>query len=152
MSLMSLRDFVPGSFPVPQTPVVLSGMGSLRDFVPGSFPVPQTPVVLSGMSSLVPSSPTGLTIQGNSVLSAWQGAGMSGVRGMGCGGKRDDCGCGCGGGMGQLSLTSISAPFTTAFADLQAAISAGSITPLTMTDWAVIGGTVWAAWFLLKKK
>jgi hypothetical protein len=28
----------------------------------------------------------------------------------------------------------------------------GSITPITMEDWLVIGGTAWAAWRLLLKK
>jgi hypothetical protein len=142
----ALRDFVPGSWPVPQTPVSLNG---LRDFVAGKYPVPQVPVVTTaGMNSLVPSSPTGMVIPNNSVMAAWNGAGMSG---LGCG---DSCGCGgkCGGGMGQLSLTSITAPFTTAFTDVQTAISTGSISSITGEDWLVIGGSAAALWLLFGKK
>ena len=147
IGMNALRDFVPGSYPVPQNPV-LAGQG-MGDFVAGSFPVPQVPVITSpgGMSSLVPSSPTGMIIPNNSVMSAWNGAGMSGCGGGGCG-----CGGGCGGGMGQLSLTSITAPFTNAFTDVQTAISTGSIAPITGEDWLVLGGTAAALWFMFGKK
>ena len=140
IGMNALRDFVPGSYPVPQNPV-LAGQG-MGDFVAGSFPVPQVPVITSpgGMSSLVPSSPTGMIIPNNSVMSAWNGAGMSG------------CGGGCGGGMGQLSLTSITAPFTNAFTDVQTAISTGSIASITGEDWLVLGGTAAALWMLFGKK
>lgn len=143
MSLMSLRDFVPAKV-VPGA-LLVTGMGDFlgAQVAPGFLLTP-------GLNSLVPSSPTGLAIQPNSVIGAWNGAGMSG---LGCGGsKKDDCGCGCGGGMGQISLTSISAPFTTAFADVQAAISGGTLSPITMTDWAVIAGSAWGFWYLLLRK
>ena len=140
--LTSLRDFVPAKVVPGQ--LLVTGMGDLVNgkVVPGYL-------LTSGMSSLVPSSPTGLTIQPNSVMSAWNGAGMSGI---GCGG---DCGCGgsCGGhGMGQLSLSSITAPFETAFTDIQTAISTGSLTPLTTQDYLVIGGTAVGLWLLFGKK
>jgi hypothetical protein len=146
VGMNALRDFVPAKV-VPGT-LLTTGMSGRRgtgDFVNGQV-VPGY-LLSSGMSALTPSSPTGIAIQPNSVMAAWNGAGMSG-----CGG---DCGCGgsCGGhGMGQLSLTSITAPFSQAWTDIQAAITAGSITPLTGQDWLVIAGTAWAAWFLMKKK
>jgi len=147
VGMNALRDFVAGSFPVPQVPVGLNG---LRDFVAGSYPVPQVPVVTTaGMNSLVPSAPTGMTIPDNSVMSAWHGAGMSGVGDCGCGCKGSG---GCGSGMGQLSLSTFTAPFTTAFTDIGAAFSQGSISPLTMQDWLVIGGSAAAFWYLFAKK
>lgn len=68
----SLRDFVGGSFVVPENTVMRGqGVGSLRDFVGGSFAVPENTV-------------------------------MRGMGGLGCGSSKDDCGCGCSGrsGMG----------------------------------------------------
>lgn len=145
---IGLADFVAGQFAVPENPVV-RGMG---DFVGGQFAVPENPVIrgLGRVGNFVPSAPMWPVPQ-NSVISAWRGAGMSG---LGCGGaKKDDCGCGCSGGsgMGQVTLSTFVTPFTTAFTDIGAAFNQGSIAPLTTTDWLVIGGTVVAAYYLFAK-
>jgi hypothetical protein len=150
LGMNSLRDFVPAKV-VPGWLLTtgMSGRRGVADFVNGQV-VPGY-LLSTGMSALTPSSPTGMTIPNNSVMTAWQGAGMSGCDdGCGCGGKCGGGG-GCGSGMGQLSLSSITAPFSQAWTDIQAAISAGSITPLTGEDWLVIAGTAAAAWWLMKK-
>jgi len=73
-----LGDFVPGSFAVPQTPVVLTAptvrrrSNGVAEFVPGKFVVPQNPVSDAQRSG----------------------------GGMGCG-----CGGGSGGGLGQTTGT-----------------------------------------------
>jgi hypothetical protein len=148
LGMNSLRDFVPAKV-VPGSLLTtgMSGRRGVADFVNGQV-VPGY-LLSTGMSALTPSAPTGMTIPNNSVITQWNAAGMSGCDdGCGCGGK---CG-GCGSGMGQLSLTSITAPFTQAWTDIQAAISAGSISPLTGEDWLVIAGTAAAAWWMFGKK
>jgi len=153
MSLIGVgvRDFVPGLFALPENPVMRGqGVGSLRDFVNGSFAVPENPV-MRGVGNLVPSAPM-YPIPQNSVISAWRGAGMSG---LGCGGSSSDCGCGCGGGsqgrgMGDVCVGPVCwSGITTAFTDLSTAATSMSLTPLTSTDFMYLGGTALAAWVLL---
>jgi hypothetical protein len=144
---INLGDFVAAQYAVPENPIV-RGMGDLRDFVGAQFAVPENPI-MRGVGNLVPTAPM-YPIQPNSVIGAWRAAGMSGV---GCGASHDDCGCGCsGGGMGQVTLASFAAPFTTAFTDIGTAFSTGSLTPLTMTDWLVLGGSAFALFYMFGKK
>jgi hypothetical protein len=144
---IGLADFVAGQFALPENPV-MRGMG---DFVNGQFAVPENPVLrgLGRVGNFVPSAPM-WPIPQNSVITAWRGAGMSG---LGCGGAKDDCGCGCSGGkgMGQVTLTTFTAPFTTAFTDIGAAFAAGSVSPLTTEDWMVILGSAAAFYYLFAK-
>jgi hypothetical protein len=143
---INLGDFVAAQYAEPENPIV-RGMGDLRDFVGAQFAEPENPIV-RGMGNLVPTAPM-YPIQPNSVIGAWRAAGMSGV---GCGASHDDCGCGCsGGGMGQVSLSTFTAPFTTAFADIGAAFTAGSFTSITTEDWLVIGGTALALFYMFNK-
>ena len=100
-------------------------------FVPGAWSVPQTPVALSGVGEFVPGS---FAVPQNPVI-----PGLSGVRGMGCGG---DCGCGCGGkcGMGALDTSSVSGFFKS----LVSGVESGDMTSL-----AIVGGTVLGLWFFM---
>jgi hypothetical protein len=141
---INLGDFVHAQYALPENPI----MRGLGDFVGARFAVPENPVI-RGMGNLVPTAPM-YPIIPNSVIGAWRGAGMSG---LGCGGKKDDdCGCGCsGGGMGQVSLSTFTAPFTTAFTDIGAAFQAGSFSSITMQDWLVIGGSALAFVYLFNK-
>ena len=137
-----LGDFVGGAFALPENPV-LRGMG---DFVDGKFALPENVVMRGqmgvGMGSLLPSAPM-YPIPQNSVITAWREAGMSGVGcGCGCNGADD----GCGKGMGQVTFSSITAPFTTAFTDLSTAISTQSIAPLTTEDMIILALTGYAAY------
>ena len=147
MSLIGMNDFVAARFAVPENPIMRgAGVGSLRDFVAGKYVVPENPVMRgAGVGNLVPSAPL-YPIPQNSVLTAWNNAGLSG-----CGGG---CGCdSCGGhGMGQTTLSTFTAPFTQAWTDLTAAFATGgSFSSLTQEDWLVIGGTGLALWYLLAK-
>jgi hypothetical protein len=77
-----LGAFVPGSFVLPQTPVVLTaptvrrGPNGVAEFVPGKFAVPQNPILDANRA----------------------GTRMAAGAGMGCG-----CNSGCGGGLGQTT-------------------------------------------------
>jgi hypothetical protein len=142
MSLVGLADFVGGKFALPENPVMRGNLSGLADFVGGKFAVPENTVLrgsLGNVGNFVPSAPM-WPIPQNSVIQDWTAAGMSG------------CGCGCDQGMGQLSLSSITAPFTTAFADLSTAVSTGSFSSLTTTDYLVLGGSAFALFLLFGKK
>lgn len=96
MHRVSLGDFTPGAFAVPQNPV---GLG---DFVPGLFAVPQNPIsdaqrkaiqmVQSGMGEFVPAAfwlePVPIEV------------GLGDGCPCGCGGT-----CGCGAGLGQIDFS-----------------------------------------------
>jgi hypothetical protein len=139
---INLGDFVAAQYALPENPIT-RGMG---DFVSAQFAEPENPI-LRGMGNLVPTAPM-YPIQPNSVIGAWRAAGMSG-----CGASHDDCGCGCsGGGMGQVSLSTFTAPFTTAFTDLSTAVSTGSFAAMTMEDWLVIGGSALGLFMLFGGK
>lgn len=83
-----LREFVPGGFSLPWTPV-FDGMG---EFVGGGFPLPQNPVRAAATGSLPKAPPMPMALIGHG-----NGSSLEGI-GCGCGG-----GCGCSGGMGALT-------------------------------------------------
>lgn len=144
---INLGDFVNGEFAVPEN-TVMRGLG---DFVNAAFAVPENTIMrgLGHVGNFVPSAPM-YPVPQNSVLADWRAAGMSG---LGCGGSSSSggCGCGCDKGMGQLSIATFTAPFTTAFTDIGAAFAQGSFAPLTSTDWLVIGGSAAAFFWLFNK-
>ncbi len=93
---MSLRDYVPGGFPLPASPIY-DGMSGLSDFVPAQFPLPQGPVSYAAPDGSLPKAPA-LTQADLAPIPAADspcGAGMG-------------CGCAsCGGGMGALDLATL---------------------------------------------
>jgi hypothetical protein len=90
--MRGLREFVPGGFPLPASPIY-DGIG---DFVPGGFPLPQTPVYyVASVNGSLPKSPA-LTQADLAPLPAADSSSC----GMGCG-------CSSCGGMGALDMSSI---------------------------------------------
>ncbi len=89
---MSLREFVPGGFPLPQSPIY-DGMG---DFVAGGFPLPQNPVrFIASADGSLPKAPP-ITQADLAPLPAADSCGG----GMGCG-------CASCNGMGALDMTNL---------------------------------------------
>ncbi len=92
---MSLRDYVPGGFPLPASPIY-DGMGGLSDFVPAQFPLPHGPISYPAVDGSLPKAPA-LTQADLAPLPAADSP---------CGGAGMGCGCAsC--GMGALDLSSL---------------------------------------------
>jgi hypothetical protein len=96
--MRGLRDFVPGQFPLPASPIY-DGLSSLRDFVAAGFPLPQNPVrYIAAADGELPRAPE------LSYDDIHQGRGE--VAGMGCGGS---CGGSCAGcaGLGAFDFANL---------------------------------------------
>jgi hypothetical protein len=95
---MSLREFVPGGFPLPASPIY-DGMSGLSDFVPANFPLPHEPVSYAAVDGSLPKAPA---------LTQADLAPIPAADGYPCAGEGMGCGCAsCGGGMGALDLASL---------------------------------------------
>lgn len=96
---MSLREFVPGGFPLPASPIY-DGLNGLSDFVPAQFPLPQGPVFYAAADGTLPKAPA--------ITQADLAPTPAADSGYPCGGEGMGCGCAsCGGGMGDLDLTTL---------------------------------------------
>ncbi len=94
---MSLRDFVPGGFPLPASPIY-DGMNGLSDFVPAQFPLPHGPISYPAVDGSLPKAPA-LTQADLAPLPAADSP---------CSGAGMGCGCAsCGGGMGAIDFANL---------------------------------------------
>ena len=91
--MRGLREFVPGGFPLPQSPIY-DGMG---DFVAGGFPLPQSPVWFPAVDGSLPKAPA-LTQSDLAPLPASDSEDCGG--GIGCG-------CRSCGGVGAFDLSTM---------------------------------------------
>jgi hypothetical protein len=144
MHYSTLGDFVPGSYTVPQNPVLALKRNGMGDFVPAWFSVPQNPV--RGLSGLGEPGcwywddmpPYDLMAQGlirdglQCIRGGYDTGADRGLNGLGCG-----CGGGCGGKCGGMGAIDLSPMGTGIMSSLGSSIGTTSLN--TIPNWAVYG-------------